>query len=447
MRLLLTLLFLSLIYSCTHDIKRNPAAFATDLVGIEATFTNDHFINHKEKNPNEISEYIRALTKEVNELCHDCTSRQAASFIGEEGVIEFEDGFRFIVERDTRVVEITATPIPIEDLHIHKKKIDLLIKAAHNIGLRPAKSTGGGHLHFDFHKFIGGNNQLLRDFLVDSYHHSFIFNSYFGGNAYNAPTIDQLPESSQQSFIEIIAKFDRNPTHIMVFIKSLLQSVFSKTKFEHLNDTRKYQAISLNQSLNAAGTLEFRNVRPYQQGDQVDLIAKAIIARRDFLSKNPGIELVENFSASLSEEEKLNTFIKYLNQTGLDEVKYFPLLPPETISLVLDKLDDTQKETYLIDYAKFTAFNDLERQSALVDAVKNVDDSELQRHVLYILLEKTNQTASLDALADHSNDLLRDLDIIPEQFLEDHKSQYSLYNSAPNGAQLSCSEALSIILK
>ena len=443
----MTFLILSFLYFASDQAGRRPASSARDLVGIEATFTNDFFINHKDKNPDEISAYMKSLAREVRRLCGDCSPGNAESLIGATDVIQFEDGFQFFIERDTRVVEVTATPIPAEDLHIHKKKIDLLIQAAHNIGLKPAKNTGGGHLHFDFHKFFSGKNQLLRDFLVDSYNHSFIFNSYFGANTLNAPTIDQLPESLHRSFIELIAKFDRSPSHIMLFIRSLFQSVYSKTMYAHLIKPQKYHAISLYQSLDGGGTVEFRNVRPYQQGNQVDLIAKAILARRDYLSQNPGYPLIENFSSNLSEKEKLGSFIKYLNEIDLDEKEYFPLLPKETISLVLERLTPIERKQYFIDYAKYTAFNDTDRQVALLDFLRKIEDDNLQKHILYILLEKTSPSSHFEVLIKNSDDLITRLGISPESFLKENSAQYSIFNLNTVSKDLDCTEPLTILLR
>jgi hypothetical protein len=443
--LYLTFIF-SLLLSCSqssfHSV-RYPSSINKDKIGIEATLTNDFLLTNEDLLPKEMDQLIRDLALKIKELCLECTIESYQQFVGEEYSIKFPSGFKLYIGKDNRVIEVTADPIPFEKLREHMPAIDLLLEAGNKMGLNPAKVTGGGHLHFDFKAFFGNDSLLLRNYMVDSYHHSFIFNSYFGADRVNAPTIDMLPNGSRLGFEEVIASYDSGTdSTIQELVQDLLKKVYFQTVKPSFTPPEKFQAISLAHALLKNGTKEVRNIPPYQSSEQVYLIAKAILTRRDYLAKlDRPIALDITSTKKLTPKKTFQLFRTYIKEIGLSEKEYFPLLPPHVMDYITPLLSVYERKVYLRKYALFTAFNDLERINRLIKEVKKIDDQELFENILYILLEKAKGSIFQKEIINGAQNSIVNYEINLDDFLTSNSLKYSMFKKS------SCRESIDILLK
>lgn len=389
----------------TYVFKRTPSALEDghrgDKVGIEATLTNQTLQEHARVLPPQLDEYLVRLAERIKIVCPDC---QVNSYMGpsfeEEYKVTFPDGYSLNLGRDQRVIEVTGTPIEYENLEKHTKKItEVLLAAGEGMGLRPAKNTGGGHLHLDFEAFFKSDVFTFRDFMVDSFNNSFLYEGFFGGEVNNAPSLRQLPKSSQENFVKIIEDFDRKPFSLFEFISRLESEVYHQTFSPNFTPPQKYQAISLIHALRSGGTIEFRNVRPYQSGDSVELISKALFARRDHLERNYGEKKILDLKkgllgTKLSKKERFNRTLGYLSQSGLNSREYFRLFPSEQFDEALDYYSRQEKvEVLLNEYVLNTAFDDSER---FLKVLKSKQFKQLPRQELsslaYLMVSKVANT-------------------------------------------------------
>lgn len=419
-------LFLCLILLCACSpghlkkgpLLRLPASDVSDKVGIEATFTNTLLQSHERVLPPELDDYLNRVAARIEFLCPDC---RVATYMGpsfeEEVKVTFPDGFTLNLGRDHRVIEVTATPIEKDLLVEHTKKVqDILITAAAGVGLRPAKHTGGGHLHFDFEGFFKNDPQLLRDWFVDSYNNAFLFEDYLGGEPNNAPSLQQLPRESQENFFKLISDFDERPFSIYEFIKRMDSEVYNNTYSPNFTPPQKYQAISLIHALKVNGTIEFRNVRPYQQGQSIELLAKALLKRRDYLIEraNRGLPLSlkrEYLTESLSERERLASFVNWLKESRLNPRHYFGFINSRVLKESIKLFDfDSDPVSALIRFAHLSAFDDKERFESLLKSqhfsgldqsqkeqvvrviVSKVSDSEIENDIFSLIKRKAKLT-------------------------------------------------------
>jgi hypothetical protein len=345
-----------------------------DKVGLEATLTNSTLQGHERVMPPELDEALNQLVKEVELMCRECEiQRYMGPSFEEEFRVVFPDGFRFNLTRDHRVIEITGDPIAQADLKVHTQKLtEVLLPAGQRIGLRPAKHTGGGHLHFDFQAFFKNDPRLLRDFLVDAFNHQEIYRVFFGGQVDNAPTLWQLPDSSRQAFLQLIEDFDRGPFSIFELIQRLESEVYHQTANARYSPPQKYQAISFIHALSGHQTVEFRHVRPYQNGEQVRLISEALLARRDFLrgQREQGVVPSPEVSQVAEVLEDLNKewfrAREFLEESHLNLSRYLALFPEETLEKSLTLISDEKLLNFFKSYTLWTPFDAPERVLALL---------------------------------------------------------------------------------
>lgn len=406
------LLFIICVLVSCSPLKRDPArpwrSYASsgvgsgDLIGLEATLTNELLQNHDRLLPPELDDALHALAGEIQLLCEGC---RVESYIGasyeEEYRVIFPDGFRFNLLRDQRVIEMTADPIHVKDLKVHTKKLtEIILIAGRRQGLYPAKHTGGGHLHFDFKSFFQGDPALLRDFLVDSYNHQEIFRMFFGGQLDNAPTLLDLPQESQIAFRKLIEDFDREAFSMYVFITRLESEVYNRTATAHYTPAQKYQAISFIHALSGHETVEFRHVRPYQNGDQIEAIASALLARRNYLKSKREVEGHGVLLRAEREAQKLKgnlkkewqEAIKFLEEAGLKKEKYLALFPHETLKTSIKELRFKSLEdqfNFLKQYIKWSPFDSPERITTLIreGLLRNFDPRQTQELLELILIQ------------------------------------------------------------
>ncbi|MCF8060415.1 MAG: hypothetical protein K9K67_14025 [Bacteriovoracaceae bacterium] len=401
--MVLRLLILILISSCSMSLRdsqyRGPTSATGDKVGIEATLTNEFLQNNIRLMPPELDQYILDLVAQIRIICTECKiNTYTGPSYEEEYKVTFPDGFHFNIGRDQRVIEVTASPISSKDLVTHSQKIsNTLLLAGERIGLRPAKHTGGGHLHFDFTGLFQEDRQLFRDFMVDYYNHQFIFSEFFGGEINNAPVIGDLPASSQENFQKIIDDFDKSPFSIYEFIERLNSEVYHQTFNPNYNPSQKYQALSLIHAYKELGTLEFRSVRPYQSGESVNLIANMIFKRRDHLKslRTQGIAINLGKKTNHSIDERFELVSKYLMDSGLSARDYYRFFPKEQLTNILKNLSTGDLFNFLKEYISHTPFDSYSRvQDIFSKDIFRKLNMDQRRDIVKAMVKKLYQHSS-----------------------------------------------------
>lgn len=353
--------------SCASLLKqgRLPANIRGDLVGIEATFTNELLQNHQRVLPNELDGYLDQVANRIKENCPQC---DVSSYMGTSYETEYRvtlpSGVKLNLGRDQRVIEVTADPLPRNGLVAVTEEIQsVLYEATKFIGLRPAKHTGGGHLHFDMDGFFQGNPQLLRDFMVDYYNNQMVLKSFLGGEVNNAPVINDLPTESQKAFKDLISDFDKKPFSIAEFIQRMESEVYNQTYRSNFSPTEKYQAISFIHSLKENGTVEFRAIRPYKRAEHIALISEVLLRRRDFLiaQREIGKQPVLLEKPLVSGPKAFSGMKKFLSELGMMKPQVLALFPVNFLKPILQNLDESEKEIFKEEFLRATAFDDKAR--------------------------------------------------------------------------------------
>lgn len=403
-----------IIFSCSKlEVSRAPSVSnVVDKIGIEATLTNQSLLRHQQVLPSELDDLLFSLSRKIQSICSDCrvSTYQGPSY-ETEYKISFPDGYQMYLQRDHRVIEITADPIPFEDLIRHSRKVsDYLLLAGEQIGLFPAKNTGGGHIHLDFASLFKNDASLLRDFLVDAYNNEFMFQSIFGGQAQNAPTIGQLPLESRRNFFKLIQDFDQGGMNIIELVNRLESEVYHHTFAEGFSPTQKFQAINLTHVFNKNGTIEFRNVRPYQNGDFIQSFAKAIIGRRDFLLKEREggrIVVPKEKINTYSIREKLSRAEKYLIESGQNPFKYYASLPSIYFDEVQKRIPSDQFANFITDWIRYTAFDDLPRAEKILSrqVLNQLSDDQL-KEVMVMLVRKFRSQENYQSIKGQLNNYM-----------------------------------------
>ncbi len=385
-----TLLVLSLIVvACSSSVERSPANFDDEYTyGAELTFTHPQILEAQRSQGSgtvnsEMSErYQRILIDKILENCADCSLQTKIDKYGlEYGRISYPDGWYFNVTLDPAVVEVTAKPIPDSKLIEYTKRLERDLYAnAREIGLRPSRNTGGGHIHFGAEAFFEGNSKYFRDFMVDMYNHAEIGSGILADDHYNSPPIKAQPKAQRDAFIDAINKFDQNSDESIIGLGLNIRDGAYNYQKANWGPTEKYQAINIERMVvegfdTSEETVEIRCIRPQQSAEQFLLIATLFKKRMQYLKRMraAGTPVKLNHDLGMSVEQKFQSFIRFITEAGEDPADYFRILPVEYMDLAWAKLESLypgdleKKMKFILDTSNESPFD------ATVKARKSYD--------------------------------------------------------------------------
>ena len=350
----LILLLLALV-ACSTQINRSPAEFGSEYTyGAELTFTNPRILEAQRAlssgtvNSEMSEDFQKQLIDRILHNCDECKLQRKVDKYGlEYGRIVYPDGWYFNVTLDPAVVEVTAKPIPDSKLAEYTKRLDRdLYASAQEIGLRPSRNTGGGHIHFGADAFFEGNPDYFRDFMVDMYNHSEIGSGILADDHYNSPPIKAHPAPNRNGFIEVINKYDQNPEGGIVGLGLEIREKAYNYQKANWGPTEKYQAINIERMVvegfdASEETVEIRCIRPQQSAEQFGLIANLFKKRMNYLKRlrDSGTPVQFDHQTGMTGEQKFESFIRFITQADEDPADYFRLLPAEYMDMAWEKLE------------------------------------------------------------------------------------------------------------
>ncbi len=388
--------------ACSTFSERRPANLDSEYTyGAELTFTNSEILESQRAlrsgtiNSDMSERYQKLLIDKILENCLDCSVEKHIDKYGlEYGRILYPDGWYFNVTLDPAVVEVTAKPIPDSKLQEYTKRLDRDLYAnARELGLRPSRNTGGGHIHFGAQSFFEGNPEYFRDFMVDMYNHGELAEGIFADDHYNSPPIKAHPKAQRDAFIRTIEAFDNDPEDSIIGLGLKIREGTYDYQVANWGPTEKYQAINIERMVvegfeASEETIEVRSIRPQQNGEQFALIANLFKKRMEYLKRQrkQGSVLKLNHVTGMTVEQKFQSFIRFITEADEDPADYFRILPAEYLDLAWKKLEqlypgDLEKKILFISKVSQDApFDDVSKARKALDLLTTLRNS----HPLFV---------------------------------------------------------------
>lgn len=416
--------------ACSSFTERSPANLDSEYTfGAELTFTNSEILESQRAlasgtiNSAMSERYQDLLIDKILENCLDCSVEWKIDKYGlEYGRIIYPDGWYFNVTLDPAVVEVTAKPIPESKLQEYTKRLDQDLYAnARELGLRPSRKTGGGHIHFGAEAFFEGNPEYFRDFMVDMYNHSELADGIFADDHYNSPPIKAHPKAQRDAFVKTIEAFDNNPEDSIIGLGLKIREGSYDYQRANWGPTEKYQAINIERMVvegfeASEETIEVRSIRPQQNGEQFALIANLFKKRMEYLKRqrDQGVSLKLNHDMGMTVEQKFQSFIRFITEADEDPADYFRILPAEYLDLAWKKLEqlypgDLEKKIhYILKISQDAPFDDVSKARKALDLLTTLRNSHpqfVQDH-LSIVVEVIKNSEERFHKAQYEADLL-----------------------------------------
>lgn len=424
-KLLLAVLLLTL-WSCSshqfHGQRTLASSAGVPTFGAELTFTSEalkeagrkagsHVVN------SEASEQAQEeLIERILAVCDGCGVEWMEDKYGLEfGRIHYPDGHYINITLDPWVVEVTASPIPLDKLDEITARLNKdLYRSATDIGLHPSYTAGGEHIHFGVEGLFGSDPKLFRDFLVDLYNHPELASGILAGDSYNSPPMVALPKKNQKAFQKIIREFDESPTSINHLAQRIYDEVYS-TSVSGWDPPQKYQGVNISRLVEdfdpSEETIEIRFIRPQQNADQFKRVAKLFTERVQFLKKERAagraVSLQANpfpkgISSTTYHQDKFKRFLSFVTESGLDPVDYLHLIGDEftpTAWTYLEKKypgNSPEKLTFLEGLARDSAYDKPAKAKFLLTELAKFKNLKPEHEkVLALLIERSSDSPEI----------------------------------------------------
>lgn len=321
-------------------------SYGDDLIqakyGPEFSFSNDELVKAMKNdtdynNPKNIST-LREWKEKFEELCRidNCIIEKTRDKHGEAYKVLFKDGFWFQAGVDTGCLEVQTKPATVAEFTARKDLLHKYIwQTGEEMGLKPHKRIGGGHINMDLKTAFPKNNALLfRNFIVDQANHPELIAGIFGNHTGNAPPISALEPHLHDIFEDVIKVFDetmdyRGGLAAMEHLGKEVQGrVYVSNPFWLENNKRVwtpnyYQHLSFRNAASSIAEeqrrLELRGYRPQQTIQEYLLEIEFLDARLNYLNElNEEIEVKIPRSIKMSNEEKIKRFKKIVKESNLD---------------------------------------------------------------------------------------------------------------------------------
>ncbi len=424
----LQILTLIALWSCSSSQfvgeRRLASSSGMPTYGAELTFTSEKLKDAGRKAGSHIvnssaSEAAQEkLIERILAVCDGCDVEWMEDKYGLEfGRIFYPDGHYINITLDPWVVEVTASPIPLNKLDEITERLNKdLYRSATDIGLHPSYTAGGGHIHFGVEGLFGSDPKLFRDFLVDLYNHPELAAGILAGDSYNSPPMMALPKQNQDAFKKIIREFDESPTSINKLAERIYNKVYSSSP-SGWEPPQKYQGVNISRLVEdfdpSEETIEIRFIRPQQNADQFNKIARLFTQRVEFLKSERAqgrviAPIANPFPNGLSNsgylQDKFNRFLSYAFESGLNPEDYFHLMGDEFTSRAWTYLEkkypgnSPEKLKFLEGLARDSAYDKPNKALFLLDYMTRLNQIDSQHEkIMALLLDRSMDTAPVNS--------------------------------------------------
>lgn len=389
-------------------------AFSQLRFGPELTFTNQRLIDDGRRmggstynspaNENALLDLSILIYDEAGDMVEEDRIRNGRGY--NETRLIFEDGFVIDLTLDPWVIEINSTPISSNEMDERVLLFDeFIFDRARRLNLHPSYDIGGGHIHVGATELLRGDEDVLRDILVDFYNHRELGEGLLGNNRHNAPSIQSLPLANRNAFKEIIAHVDAYEIAIEDFAIRMNEEVYSVSG-SHDSMPEKFQGVNVTRLADdsfseSERTVEFRFFRPQQNMSQFSLQTVLLEKRFQFLKnqRESGIVNQPEDISELSREDKFTRFVSYINEIGDRPIKYFRLLGSSYLPLVWQYITVSSKDPLnvqkklILELSEDLAFDDLYKLRFIIAYLKQVQTIESEhKQILRNIYERLGRT-------------------------------------------------------
>lgn len=267
----------------------------------------------------------------------DCVTSKGHDKHGPTMIIDFKDGFSISVALDLGVIEVNTKPMTPSQARARTARIqEYIFDAGKEFGLRPAKETGGGHIHIS-RKAFKESSLAFRNFLVDFQNRPELSEGPLGKNLANGATLAALGPEQRQAMTETVAWFDALPNKtghgtaaIDTLITRLHMRVFTESYIPEWGSPTYYQAFNMTRMKKGeeSATLEIRSLRP-QENARVFALQTALLERwvnRVGDLRKP-IPYLEKSGENFNERRIVNAYAQLLRELDLPWEIFKDLLP------------------------------------------------------------------------------------------------------------------------
>jgi hypothetical protein len=272
------------------------------------------------------------LINKIFELCPGCKGRSEWNKYGfERYKITFPqlEGWWIYVDIDPGVVEVTAKPLSLEKYAEFAPEIQrLLFDAAKSVNIFPDFRTNAHQFHMSLDKTFDGDALLFRNFFVDYVNHSELSSGILEKDWGNAAPLAALPKEKQQTFGDIIKKFDEEGDWSIKKLAAWIYSDVQDVTFDgDSSPEQKYQDINITRVAESGWrkgerTVEMRAVHAQPSINGFTRVLELFQARLFYLKKlgEQGVRIAyegprtKKFTRAEAEER----FKAYVTESGLD---------------------------------------------------------------------------------------------------------------------------------
>jgi hypothetical protein len=220
-------------------------------------------------------------------------------------------GFWIEAGRDITVMETRSKPSTVDEYQDNEKIIsDLLFSPIKNFGLMPAWINGGGQYHMDVKSAFEGDEQLLRDFIVDLLNHPGFFVGGMGKAFWRAPVGGAYVKKVK----EVIDLFDAG---------KIQGDLFNRLQEAGL---KKMVAPIALRNLSGGKTIEFRSLRTQRSFYELIALMTLFKTKLNYLKQNPGVPW-KDVKRSRNPYTSEMQFKEYVEEANLDWKDYERILP------------------------------------------------------------------------------------------------------------------------
>lgn len=321
--------------------------FSQEIIfGPEFTFSNNEILKSMQSptdynNPT-YHQWLERWKEKLEEMCagHDCKITKTSDKHGPAYKITFPDGWWFQISMDTGCLEVQSKPDTHSSFLARKSLVDeLIFESASNLGLKPHKRIGGGHVNMDLETAFGDDHRLFRNFIVDRYNHPELGWGIFGNSMGNGPPISALNDESINAFKKAIKESDQSTKIGFENILELVGKIKSKVYTSHpLHEIgQKFWTPDYYQDLNLrfvskytsapARRVELRAHRPQQDFqeflDIIKLYEERVNFLRDYGELVPLVDEVDYHPGRNTIIERFKSFLKEMGLDPIDFKRYF----------------------------------------------------------------------------------------------------------------------------
>jgi len=329
---------------------------------LQPTFGSEFEFTHSSLHVGGISQGLRGTEKyaakkmaqiiEKKCLVIGCDVEKVNYKWGSEYKVKFQDGKYFIVSYDPLTIEVIVNPMTLDEWQNRKDLLNYIIfDSALEAGYAPDESRAGHH-NMGVLSVFGENTELFLKFFVDYVNHAELASGVLRENWKTAAPLFALGEKPSLELQKIVDEFYKGEHEkISDLVFQINQRVYAKglvpewwKEVNSINQAMSLKKITSSRLRLSDQPIETRAVRAQKNVEEFILVSKLFLARIEFLKRNKDRISVNYFDPrSFSEKQKLDLFSDYVEESQLNIVDFFKLVPGLYLHTLKSRLQSNER--------------------------------------------------------------------------------------------------------